>query len=920
MMSVLTSPIGPVAAILAALSASALNAKPATFDDAASARQWSFNNGPEFPGAKGRIEWDGREGHVGKGCLALHHDFTGGGNYVEAGFPLPEGNKTRKVRLWIKKPGGHKLTFRATDSGDQTFQKPLQYTFADWQQVEVDLNLWQSSWGGAKDGKVRFPIKRFGVLVENNSEPRVGVLRVDDLELLDSSEPTRDAISTYVLDDFSGETHWGVHGGSGNRLEGHAWEFSFNAGHTPSLHRDFSIMGKPANLRLVLNSDAAGATVHVSIGSHFQVFTRKIGQLEGKSEQTIEVPLGTMTDWQHHGGQNDGVVRFPLRMAEIRLEQASGPAHGTIQIKRLEVDTEMPPGHDAMLVPDARLEKNQAHFSVRVTNVRQEEVKGRLLCDIRGASRRAKMEDAELTLSASGGAAVREFTCPMGEFNALDTAFRWVAPGSAAPPAYIGVAKEPQSPGSTELDAESPIGMGLYLYRWAGNPERIERMNRIAALAQRAGIKWTREEFQWQQIEPRKGKLDWSFYDQVVDINLKHGIRVYGLLAYWSNWTKPNTPEGIRDYAEWARQVVRHYKGKVKHWEVWNEPNIFFWTGPKEMYADLLAQTYDAIKAEDPEAVVLGCATSGIDTGFIKTTMDKGGKFDALSIHPYRGGLNDLDYIRELKDARKLGGDKPLWLTEVGFPTQLVSGYSERNQASLVARIYLTSLMSQTAANISWYDFRNDGADPYESEQNFGLVRSDFRLKPGYRSLATLATTLAGCEPSGQLDISEGAYACRFKGKDRDVVVACAPQASRVLTFDASGKLEIINGMGEPIEPLRAGNRLTVTLNTGFPVYITGRPGFTFEPREPAVTLSIDHPHVRPGDTVKLTLKPVLNVAEWELPTGWRTPASGEGGSYSVTVPKDAVPGEVQLQLSIHRGGILRLPVILTVQQAVLKV
>lgn len=912
--------VSPVTAVFAAVSASGLRAEPMTFNDASSVRVWAFNNGPEFPGAKGRIDWDGREGHDAQGCLALHHDFSGGGNYVEASFALPEGDTVRVVRLWIKKPGAHKMTFRATDSGGQTFQKPLEYDFADWQQVEVDLSSWQSSWGGAKDGKVKFPIKRFGVLIENSREPRLGTLRVDDIEFLSKEGSNQTGLSTYVPEDFSGETHWSIRGGDGNRLDGRNWEFKFNPGRSPSLHRDFSMVGHPAKLRLVLESDAAGVAVHASIGSHFQVFWREIGRLDGKGEQTIEASLGAMTDWQHRGGQNDGLVRFPLRMAEIRLEQATGPAQGMIRLKRLEVDTVMPPGYDTLLVPDVRLAEGMAHFSVRVTNIRREETRGRLACDIHGVDRRAKTELAELSLPASGGSASCEFTCPMGEFNALDATFKWVAPGSAAPPAHIGVSTEPKDPGSAKLDPESPFGMGVYLYRWGGNPAAVENMNRVAALAQRAGIKWTREEFQWQQIEPRPGHFDWSFYDQVVDIHRKHGIQVYGLLAYWSNWTKPNTPEGIRDYANWAGRVVRRYRDKVKHWEIWNEPNIFFWTGPKELYAALLAQSYEAIKAEDPEAVVLGCATSGIDTGFIKMTIEKGGRFDALAIHPYRGTLDDLAYIRELQDARRLGGDKPLWLTEIGFPTQLVSGYSERNQASLVARIYLASIASRTASNVSWYNFRNDGTDPYEGEQNFGLIRSDFRLKPGYRSLATLATVLAGCKPAGQLDVGPEAYAFRFKGPDRDVMAACAPHGSRVLTFETTGPVEIVNGMGEPMLPLRVGNNLTVTLNAGFPVYLTGQPDFRFEPREPVVKLSVDRPHVRPGDTVQLTLGPAMQAIEWELPAGWRRPASDEGGRYTIAVPNDAVPGEVQLRLSVWREGILRLPVILTVQQAVLRV
>ncbi|MGB1700168.1 MAG: family 1 glycosylhydrolase, partial [Nannocystaceae bacterium] len=76
------------------------------------------------------------------------------------------------------------------------------------------------------------------------------------------------------------------------------------------------------------------------------------------------------------------------------------------------------------------------------------------------------------------------------------------------------------------------------------------------------------------------GKYDFHYYDKVVETARRHGISVYGLLAYWSRWTKPYTEEGIDDFCRWARAVVRRYKGKVKHWEIYNEPNIFFWSGP----------------------------------------------------------------------------------------------------------------------------------------------------------------------------------------------------------------------------------------------------------------------------------------------------------------------------------------------------
>jgi hypothetical protein len=38
------------------------------------------------------------------------------------------------------------------------------------------------------------------------------------------------------------------------------------------------------------------------------------------------------------------------------------------------------------------------------------------------------------------------------------------------------------------------------------------------------------------------------------------------------------------DYVRFLK-LVQHYKKEIKQWEIWNEPNIFFWQGPKDLYA-----------------------------------------------------------------------------------------------------------------------------------------------------------------------------------------------------------------------------------------------------------------------------------------------------------------------------------------------
>ena len=57
--------------------------------------------------------------------------------------------------------------------------------------------------------------------------------------------------------------------------------------------------------------------------------------------------------------------------------------------------------------------------------------------------------------------------------------------------------------------------------------------------------------------------------------------------------------------------------------------------------------------AWSPVGKVFG-STAGIDQAFIKNVMAWGGKFDALTIHPYRGVLDDLGYMRELQEVKNL--------------------------------------------------------------------------------------------------------------------------------------------------------------------------------------------------------------------------------------------------------------------------
>lgn len=369
--------------------------------------------------------------------------------------------------------------------------------------------------------------------------------------------------------------------------------------------------------------------------------------------------------------------------------------------------------------------------------------------------------------------------------------------------------------------------MGIYLDRYQG-----AGLKRAAELARDAGVKWTRQWFDWNRIEPQRGHFDWSYYDDLVATAQRNGISIYGLVYGWSSWTTPYTPAGIADYTAFLQALVRHYRSDIHDWEIWNEPNIFFWQGPKEMYAELLRKSYAAAKKVDPNVQVLGMSTASLDYNFIAHTMALGAPFDILTIHPYRAVLNDRELMNEMTLASRLAGDRPVWVTEFGW-----SGYTphdtidqgffrpttERQRAELLARAYLSLIASGVQTNISWYDFRDDGDDPVYFESNMGILNRDFTPKPAYAAYSTLTRLLKDRSLAGKVDTgNKDVLAYRFSGRTGSVVAIWSPESNQTITLPAAGKrVTLVNTIGES-QSLAPGS-LHIHLHQGAPVYLLYR-------------------------------------------------------------------------------------------------
>lgn len=623
--------------------------------------------------------------------------------------------------------------------------------------------------------------------------------------------------SDYEVTDFGGAAGFGVGGGaswSGGVLR--------SDGGAGSLRHSLNLFGKPELFRLKVRG-TAGAVVWIGIGSHFQRFNREVGPLTG-GDDVFEFPAPPGEGWTHSGAAEKGLA-YPLRVSEISVK-CGGPWE--VSFGELSCVTAVRVEHAVTLLPvfvERGERDGERFFEARCTgwNLLSEAVSGVVRMTVRDWEDDVladKLRAWTLEPRGKAGEVVFRASIPAG-VNFADAEFVF-EPGGRAYRARASYTARVAEAGDAGLKPESPWGMGVYLYRYGSSAEGRRRMENAALLAQAAGVKWSREEFSWGRIEPRRGEYDFSYYDVVVDTARRHGISVYGMLAYWTGWTDAYTERGIDDYVTWARAVVRHFKDRVKHWEIYNEPNIFFWNGPKELYPVLMKRAYAAIKEEDPEATVLAISTAGIDKGFIQRCLDAGAPFDVLTVHPYRQWLNEETFMRELAEVSEQVSGRPVWITEMGWSSQ-VRNVSEREQAELLARCYLASVASGACGNVSWYDFRNDGNNAFYNEENFGVLYADQSPKPAYRALSTVCHGLGSGEPRRVECSAEGVYALEMGGTLAVWTPGASPLREVVVRGRVDGDgLRVVNLMGDAIEAKAGWRGVRLVLRGGSPVFVKG--------------------------------------------------------------------------------------------------
>jgi hypothetical protein len=289
------------------------------------------------------------------------------------------------------------------------------------------------------------------------------------------------------------------------------------------------------------------------------------------------------------------------------------------------------------------------------------------------------------------------------------------------------------------------------------------------------GARWLREEFSWSEIEPQDDSWQWSRYDHLMLEAADRNMRVLPVLIDTPKWAGPawnSIPSDPAAFAQYAAKVTERYGPDGTFWqahpeiasyapdyfEIWNEPYLrYFSAGGVHpgRYARLVEAAATAGREANPSAKFLlaGEQTPAGDElhhfidDMYAAVPDLNAYFDAVAVHPY-GGSSAPDRRRggwgfpriagiHRTFADHGAGDKPLWITEVGWstcPKDPRYCTSERKQAAYLSEMF-TLLSTKYADYVrAVFVYRSIDINSKRSDKEgwFGLERLDGSHKPAF--------------------------------------------------------------------------------------------------------------------------------------------------------------------------------------------
>ena len=269
-----------------------------------------------------------------------------------------------------------------------------------------------------------------------------------------------------------------------------------------------------------------------------------------------------------------------------------------------------------------------------------------------------------------------------------------------------------------------------------------ERFRKVRAL----GMREVRLDWEWRQVESKKGEYRWDAMDILVRTAHEEGVTLLPIVHYAPSWAirserKPGDvyemaprEDSFADFAKFMLASVRRYGpggnapvpfAPIKYWQAWNEPNLPQFWGPKPdpaAFTRLMQQIHASLAPVRGQIQIVHAGISKVDIEFMwqlwEANPRHGETFDILAVHPYlydgKDGIRDpeamdsdeakpaaMGFVGTVKDSGYMGKvfnlqlfmnlkgavGKPIWITEMGyFVARHRLGVDEKGQAARLVR------------------------------------------------------------------------------------------------------------------------------------------------------------------------------------------------------------------------------------------
>jgi hypothetical protein len=298
-------------------------------------------------------------------------------------------------------------------------------------------------------------------------------------------------------------------------------------------------------------------------------------------------------------------------------------------------------------------------------------------------------------------------------------------------------------------------------------------------LSQRAGVRWQRLIFPWNEIQPN-GPNDFEqgwFSDEQINREIARGVEIVGITLYTPTWAARDPQYEARSvprnlhlpldhpqnyWASYIRRLVLKYRGRIDTWVILNEPDVYrepddfrTFAGTPEDYYLVLKTAYLAARSVNPNVkIVMAGFTYWWDKEarrplYFQRVLDAiGGDptarannwfFDAVDVHTYGNPLNGYNIPMVFRRVmREKGIDKPIWIVESNVlprddPHAPPEDTSFRATMDEQASYIIQNMALALAAGVQRYSiYKMTDEAPEVGDQYWGLARNDGTVRPAY--------------------------------------------------------------------------------------------------------------------------------------------------------------------------------------------